>query len=211
MSKKQASFSLGLGLFDYINPIFYSITTITIFLNIKDKMPTPLFILFLIGMIISLIFGFSIPTVKCLVGLGKMKFEMPVNLVFYVNSGIFLSGISLFKYVSNINNTVYILILIMAIMFLCFVLYKTKKFNTVAVLTGAVGYILLYSSLITLSIQKQMMIPITMYAIAILLFIFLCGIGIKANLKNPKVHWVIEISNVICQGLVAIATVIQFH
>lgn len=211
MSKKQASFSLGLGLFDYINPIFYSITTITIFLNLKDKMSTPLFILFLIGMILSLVFGFSIPTVKCLVGLGKMKFEMPVNLVFYVNSGIFLSGIALFKYVLNINTITSIIIFVLSILFLCYIVYKTKKFNTVAVLTGAIGYILLYSSLITLSIQKGMTIPIVMYAIAILLFVFLCGVGIKANLKNPKVHWVIEISNVVCQGLVAIATLIQFH
>ena len=38
----------------------------------------------------------------------------------------------------------------------------------------------------------------------------LCGIGIKANLKNPKVHWVIEISNVICQGLVALGTFLLF-
>ena len=46
--------------------------------------------------------------------------------------------------------------------------------------------------------------------IAILLFVMLCGIGIKADLKNPKVHWVIEISNVLCQLLVAIATLILF-
>lgn len=38
----------------------------------------------------------------------------------------------------------------------------------------------------------------------------LCGIGIKVNLKNPKVHWVIEISNVVCQLLVAIGTVFLF-
>ena len=36
------------------------------------------------------------------------------------------------------------------------------------------------------------------------------GIGIKANLKNPKVHWIIEISNVICQFLVAFGTIILF-
>ena len=35
-------------------------------------------------------------------------------------------------------------------------------------------------------------------------------IGIKADLKDPKVHWVIEISNVICQFLVAAATVTLF-
>ena len=49
-----------------------------------------------------------------------------------------------------------------------------------------------------------------MYALAILLFVMLCGIGIKADLKDPKVHWVIEISNVICQFLVAAATVTLF-
>ena len=36
------------------------------------------------------------------------------------------------------------------------------------------------------------------------------GSDIVADLKNPKVHWVIEISNVLCQGLVAFATVILF-
>jgi hypothetical protein len=38
----------------------------------------------------------------------------------------------------------------------------------------------------------------------------LCGIGIKADLKNPKVHWVIEISNVLCQFLVAMSTILLF-
>ncbi len=41
-----------------------------------------------------------------------------------------------------------------------------------------------------------------------MLFIMLCGIGIKANLKDPKIHWVIEASNVVCQMLVAVATLI---
>ena len=210
MTKKEASFSVGLGLFDYINPIFYSITTITIFLNVKNQMPKPLLLLFFVGMILSLVFGFSIPTVKLIVGLGKMKFKMPVNLVFYVNCGILLSGIALFKYVTNINNRIFITFLVLAVLALCLIVYKTKQLNTGAVLTGAIGYILVYSSLILLSVQKKLSIPIIMYAIAILLFIFLCGVGIKANLKNPKVHWVIEISNVICQGLVAIATIVQF-
>ena len=30
----------------------------------------------------------------------------------------------------------------------------------------------------------------------------LCGIGIKANLKDPKVHWVIKASNVVCHALI---------
>ena len=77
-------------------------------------------------------------------------------------------------------------------------------------MTGAIGYILLYVSLIILSVEKKVMLPVLFYALAILFFFMLCGIGIKADLKNPKVHWVIEISNVMCQFLVAVGTVILF-
>lgn len=87
---------------------------------------------------------------------------------------------------------------------------KSRKINTIAVLTGAFGYIFIYTSLITLSIRTNNILPTLFYAFAIVLFIMLCNIGIKANLKDPKVHWKIEISNVICQGLVAIGTIILF-
>jgi len=36
----------------------------------------------------------------------------------------------------------------------------------------------------------------------------LCTIGIKANLKNPKTHWIIESSNILCQLLVAVGTLL---
>jgi hypothetical protein len=77
-------------------------------------------------------------------------------------------------------------------------------------MTGAIGYMLLYASLITLSLQRNIMLPIPFYIAAIVFFFMLCGIGIKADLKNPKIHWVIEISNVMCQFLVAVGTVILF-
>lgn len=69
---------------------------------------------------------------------------------------------------------------------------------------------MLYSSLITMSIRNHYILPIFLYGFDIVLFVMLCGIGIKANLKNPKVHWVIEISNVICQLLVAVSTLLLF-
>lgn len=64
-------FSVALGLFDYINPIFYGITVITIMANLHGVMNMPAFIFFLLGAILSLIFGLSIPTVKLIVGLIK--------------------------------------------------------------------------------------------------------------------------------------------
>ena len=209
MKNKFNKFSVPLGLLDYINPICYMITMIVILKKISKVIETPYIILF-IGAVISIIFGFVIPTVKVLIGLKKVKFKMPVNLVFIVNSGIILSGLMLLRYVFGIQ-LLLLLILFLVIGLLSIVYIKTKKFNTVAVLTGAFGYLMIYVSLITLSIRYHLVLPIIMYAIAILLFLFLCFVGIKANLKKPKVHWIIESCNILCQLLVAIGTIILFN
>ena len=205
---KLNKFSVPLGLLDYINPILYTITIVTIINN--NFLNSPYNIILLVGGIISIIFGFIIPTGKVIVGLGIIEFKMPVSLVFCVNSGILLSGLMLLKYVFNINLFILLIISLIIILLLFKIYTKSKKINTIAVLTGAFGYLMLYISLITISIRNNYILPIFLYGLAILLFVMLCGIGIKANLKNPKVHWVIEISNVICQFLVAIATIILF-
>ena len=199
---------MPLGLLDYINPILYSITMVTITRKLFSVMDHPINVIFLIGAIISVFFGLIIPTGKVLVGLGVIKFRMPVSLVFSVNTGILISGLMLFKFVMDLQPVFLALLILGIVAVLVFMYKKSRKVNTIAVLTGAAGYLLVYISLITLSIRKPATLPIIMYAIAILLFVMLCGIGIKANLKNPKVHWVIEISNVLCQFLVAAATII---
>lgn len=206
----KGNFSVALGLFDYINPILYSITSITILINLFGVMKLPMYIIYAIGVAISLVFGFTIPTVKVIVGTGKMQFKMPVNLVSYVNTGIFISGLMIFGYTLNVKPLVYVAIIVVALAVLGFILSKSGKFNTVAVLIGAIGYLLIYISLITLSIRAGVTLPIILYALAICLFLFLVGLGIKGDLKNAKVHWVIEASNVCCQLSVAIATLILF-
>ena len=96
---KMNSFSISLGLFDYINPIFYSVTTLTIIRKLGPLMARPIRIVFVVGAILSLIFGFTIPTVKLLVGLGKMSFKMPVNFnVIYLSvKGLFSKTYYLIK------------------------------------------------------------------------------------------------------------------
>ncbi len=207
--EKFNSFSVPLGLLDYVNPICYCITMLTIIMHTRD-MGQPYRTIFLIGAVVSIFFGFIIPTGKVIVGLGLIKFRMPVSLVFCVNTGILISGLMMIRYVTAMSTWILLLLIAVSITLLTLIYLKSKKVNTIAVLTGAVGYLLLYTSLITLSIRKGTAVPIVMYAFAILLFIMLCGIGIKADLKNPKVHWVIEISNVVCQMLVAIATIVLF-
>lgn len=137
-------FSVPLGLLDYVNPVFYTVTMVTIVRNTYDSMGLPYNVILLAGAVFSIIFGLIIPTGKVLVGLGVIKFRMPVSLVFCVNSGILVSGLMLLRFVLG------------------------------------------------------------------LLFLMLCGIGIKADLKNPKIHWTLEASNGMCQMLVALGTLILF-
>lgn len=198
------NFSISLGLTDYINPILYTITSLVIILNINNIMLFPDNIIYIIGVIISLIFGYTIPTIKLLVGLGKIEFKLPVNIVFYVNSGIFLSGIMLLKNILNINYLLFIFIIISSLLLLIFIYLKTKKFNNIAVLCGALGYLMIYISLIVKALSNNNILSVILYFIAIMFYLLLIVIG----LKDARVHWVIEISNIICQLLVMISTII---
>lgn len=210
MEKKFTTFSVPLGLLDYVNPILYTVTMVTIIRNLYSEMESPFNTILLAGAVISIFFGLVIPTGKVIVGLGIIKFRMPVSLVFCVNTGILISGLMLLKYVMELNTAVMAMMTAVIVVLLILIYSKNKKINTAAVLTGAAGYLLIYTSLITLSVRTGKTVPVIMYGTAIMLFLMLVGIGIKADLKNPKVHWVIEISNVICQLLVAIATVVLF-
>ena len=204
-------FSVPLGLLDYVNPVFYSITMVTLIRHRYPVMDHPYNRILLVGAVISIFFGLIIPTGKVLVGLGVVKFRMPVSLVFCVNTGILLSGLMMIHSVMRMTVPGLVLLSAVIITALVRIWSRSRKINTIAVLKGAAGYLLLYISLIALSVQKHRMVPVVLYACAIVLFVMLCGIGIKADLKNPKVHWVIEISNVLCQGLVALGTVLLFR
>ena len=210
MEKKFTTFSVPLGLLDYVNPILYTVTMVTIIRNLYSEMESPFNTILLAGAVISIFFGLVIPTGKVIVGLGIIKFRMPVSLVFCVNTGILISGLMLLKYVMELNTAVMAMMTAVIVVLLILIYSKNKKINTVAVLTGAAGYLLIYTSLITLSVRTGKTVPVIMYGTAIMLFLMLVGIGIKADMKNSKVHWVIEISNVICQALVAISTLILF-
>ena len=210
MKKKFESFSVPLGLLDYGNPVFYTVTMVTILKNMYGVMDRPFNVILLIGAIISIFFGLVIPTGKVIVGLGLIEFKMPVSLVACVNTGILISALMMLRHVLELSLPVLLTILLVAAAALYLIYTKSKKFNTVAVMTGAIGYMLLYVSLIILSVEKDTFLPILFYVLAIFFFFMLCGIGIKADLKNPKVHWVIEVSNVMCQFLVAVGTVILF-
>ncbi len=210
MEKRFNRFSVPLGLLDYVNPVFYTITMIIIITNTYAAMDKPYGLLLLAGAIISIFFGLIIPTVKVLVGLGIITFSMPVGMVFCVNTGILISGLMLFKYVIQPDVKALIGLTLLTIAFLIVFYAGRRKINTIAVLTGAIGYLLIYISLIALSVQKGSALPIVLYALSVMMFGTLCGVGIRADLKDPKIHWILEISNGTCQMIVAIATAVLF-
>lgn len=208
MGDPKGNFSIGLGLLDYINPIFYTVTSITLLVSLLGEMSTPMYIVYALGVLVSLVFGFTIPTVKVLVGMGRMKFSLPINIVSYVNTGIFVSGLMLLGYTLKVNPVVYVAIIAASFIFLALMLKKSGKINTVAVLIGAIGYLLIYISLITLSVRVGSIISVVLYALAICFYLALVGIGVKGDVMNAKVHWFIEAFNICCQGLVAASTLI---
>ena len=106
MEKKFTTFSVPLGLLDYVNPILYTVTMVTIIRNLYSEMESPFNTILLAGAVISIFFGLVIPTGKVIVGLGIIKFRMPVSLVFCVNTGILISGLMLLKYVMELNTAV---------------------------------------------------------------------------------------------------------
>ena len=74
MKNQWNKFSVPLGMVDYINPILYTITITTIIKSIMSSIESPFNIILLIGAILSICFGFFIPTGKVLVGLGMVEF-----------------------------------------------------------------------------------------------------------------------------------------
>lgn len=209
--KKSDNFSVALGLTDYINPVFYTVTSLLILNSMKEMMSQTDYRICFLGMLISLIGGYIIPTGKLIVGLGIIRFVMPVPLVLFVNSGILISGLILLKTVFALSAAVTCAIAAVIAVFLILIVRKTGKLNTAAVLTGAIGYLMIYAALIFLSISSKMILPVCFYALAIALFAVLVRTGIKADLYDARVHWFIEICNIMTQGLVTLGTYILFH
>ncbi|MBR2990045.1 MAG: hypothetical protein IKF51_01120, partial [Solobacterium sp.] len=132
-------------------------------------------------------------------------------LVLFVNSGILISGMILLKTVFSLSPAVITVTAAAIIAFLVMIVRKTKKLNTAAVLTGALGYLMIYAGLIFLSLSMGRYLSVCLYVLAIGLFITLVRTGIKADLYDARVHWFIELTNILCQGSVALGTYLLFR
>lgn len=194
-------FSVALGLLDYVNPILYALIFTNLIKNLRNKINKKFFIPFCVGSILSLSFGLLIPTVKVIVGLKIMEFSMPVNLVFFVNVGFFISGLSLF--ISTFKDDYYKNSMLSIIL-------PYSLFNSIAVFLGVIGIVLLYISLIRIAKVKDRKKTIIFICISICLTLFLGCVGSFADVTNAIVHWVIEITNICCQFCFYLGTLALF-
>lgn len=210
-SDKLNSFSFGLGLLDYGNPVCFAINMILIGTNLKPQMNTVQGICYLVGVIFAMGFGLAIPTIKCLVGLGKIQFKLPLACVFFVNGGIFVIGATLLSVVKALSFKVELVLLLVLIAILVAIYAKTKKPNNSALFLGSFGYAMIYSALIVLTISAGHVVPIFCFAIALAENITLVTLAITKNLMNPKLHWVIESCHIASQLVLMLGILITFN
>lgn len=200
-------FSVALGLFDYINPICYTIFSIIGFKYFKKIMKSGFFYVYLVGCVISLIGGFFIPTIKTLVGLGIIEWGLPVSKVIIANTGFLISGPTLFIGTLKRNrreNTDVTLLSSGGGLGLAFL-------NKFIVGFGAFGMIMIYVTCAKLAIERKR------YYAAITLVISLAGTLFEsfysnsgADLNSAAVHWIIEIGAVITHLMLVVSAYLLF-
>lgn len=200
-------FSVALGLFDYINPICYTIFTLIGIKHFRKIMKDGFFYVYLVGAVVSLVGGFFIPTIKTLVGLGIIEWGLPVSKVIIANTGFLISGPTLFIGTLKRNRRENSDIMLMSSaggLSLAFL-------NKFIVGFGALGMIMIYVTCAKLAIEKK-----RPYA-AITLIISLVGTLFEsvysnsgADLNSAAVHWVIEIGAVITHLMLVVSAYLLF-
>jgi len=203
----ENEFSIVLGLFDFINPICYTIFTLIGLKYFYKLMKPEFFYTYLVGAIISLIGGFFIPTTKTLVGLGIIEWGLPVSKVIIANTGFLISGPTLFigtlkKF--RRDNSDNMLLSVGGGLGLAFL-------NKFIVGFGAFGMIMIYVTCAKLALEKK-----RPYAV-ITLIVSLAGTIFEsfysnsgADLNSAAVHWVIEIGAVITHLMLVVSAYLIF-
>lgn len=181
-------FSLAMGLFDFINPIMYAGFFIYTFKKIRPYLKKGFYIVYVIGGFLSLCAGIMIPTVKCIVGLGLMEFSLPVKIVAFVNTGFILSGFSVFigtlKKFRNPEADKDVT--------LRSIINPYSLLNSVVVLGGAVGLVLVYISYMKIALQRKRKSAFYVLCYSLVMTLANSFVGSAMDTSAAWVHWLIE-------------------
>ena len=199
-------FSVALGLFDYINPVCYTIFSIIGFKYFRKLMKPHLFCIYFVGCIISLVGGFFIPTIKTLVGLGIIEWKLPVSKVIIANTGFLISGPTLFigTLKANRKEGSNVRLLSIGSMSLAF-------YNKLIVGFGAIGMIMIYVTCAKLAIERKRYGAVAAICVSLAGTLFesvYSNAGV--NLNSAAVHWVIEIGAAITHLMLVVSAYLLF-
>ena len=227
-------FSLAMGLFDFINPIMYASFFIYTLPKIRKRLIKWCYGVYLAGGILSLSTGILIPSIKCIVGLGLMTFELPVKLVAFVNTGFILSGFSVFfgtlkrfkkhktketiELKSIINPYIFLGLIVVLGVIIGLMLIRMRSIinpysllNSVVVLGGAVGLILIYISYIKIAIERKRKVGCCLLCYSLIMTLANSFVGAAMDTSASWVHWLIEVIAVSAHTCLFIGGVAIFH
>jgi hypothetical protein len=201
----------ALGLLDYINPICYTAFTVIGFFYFRKMMKPGFYYVYFVGAVISLIGGFFIPTIKALIGLGIMDWNLPVSKVIIANTGFLISGPTLFIGTMKANRADSPKTKNVTLNSLGLLAVDLAFLNKFIVGFGALGMILIYITTAKLAIERKRYYAVATIAIS------LCGTLFESfysnsgtDLNSPLVHWVIEIGAVITHLMLVLSAYLLF-
>ena len=200
-------FSLAMGLFDFINPVMYAAFFIYTLPRIRTYLIKWVYGVYLAGGILSLSTGILIPAIKCIVGLGLMSFELPVKLVAFVNTGFILSGFSVFlgtlkKFRKPEGNKT---------VELKSIINPYSLLNSIVVLGGTIGLILIYISYIRIAIERKRKAGCYLLCFSLIMTLANSFVGTAMDTSASWVHWLIEVIAVSAHTCLFIGGVAIFH
>jgi len=202
----NGGFSIWLGLTDYFNPIFQTLTMICLILFLRGVISKPRYILVIIGELMAILSGFVIPTVKTIVGVKGI--DLPMNfLVYFVlatDIGLFISGSTLLTsfFKKKLSYLLYfgIFAIVLALVF------SKAGFNAGAVVIGLFGLFALDASIFLFARRRKHVPAMILVCASFAITISLGFVGMLGDLTSSTVHWIIEVVNLTGQFFLFLAT-----
>ncbi|WP_407430842.1 hypothetical protein [Methanobrevibacter sp.] len=193
----MVGFSVELAIVDFLVPIIFSCSFMILKNNLKSKMEKKFYSFFVIGMSMSLVMGFIIPTYKLIVGLGFLNFTPPGYLVVITGIGLLIAGISLFINVFKEED--------LSKWCGAGLILPIAYLNMIWIILGVVGEALIYISLIKISKENNLKKPIIFLIISFCFIILMGMCGSLQNINSALTHWILEIENVCTQIFLLLA------
>ena len=193
----MVGFSVELAIVDFFVPILFLCSFLILKKNLKSKMEKKLYTLFVIGMSMSLIMGFIIPTYKLIVGLGFLKFTPPGHLIVMTGIGLLTAGSSLFINVFKEED--------LSKWCGTGLMIPVAYLNMLWIILGVIGEALLYISLIKIAKENNLKKPIIFLAISFCFVILMGMCGSIENVNSALTHWILEIVNICTQFFLLLA------